>query len=463
LKRKGNRLKIAVFGAGLAGLSAAEELARHGHEVVVLEREPSVGGLASTVKRDGFKYDLGPHRFHTTSDEILNFVRSLPDVKFSELNRVSRIRLLDRYFDYPLALSNVLTTMPIHMGLGMMLSFLGEKIRGVFAPREQKSFEGWVLSRFGRGLYELYLAPYNRKLWGIEPSTLSADWASQRITVPSLAGLIRETVFPSKETVRSLVSTFHYPDGGIGNISLALASRITEMGGSILVSTEPTGIQRTDTGWGINLKNGHLECEKIVNTIPVNDYTKLLGSILPGEVHEAASSLKFRALVFLTVLLNGEIEPSDHWIYTSEDRYLFNRLSIPRNFDKDAPSQVVFEYSCQVGDRIWNMTTDELFESSVPGAEHLGLFTADMVKGVDVKRISHAYPIYDLGYAEKTAVVLDALENLSGSVTCGRQGLFRYNNMDHSIEMGKYAALEIMGKASVKNHFNWDGSTWADG
>ncbi|MCD6589504.1 MAG: hypothetical protein J7K88_13225 [Candidatus Fermentibacteraceae bacterium] len=229
------------------------------------------------------------------------------------------------------------------------------------------------------------------------------------------------------------------------------------------MSPEPTGIQRTDNGWRIDLNNGNLECEKIVNTMPVNDYTTLLGSILPREVHKAASTLKFRALVFLTVLLNGDIEPSDHWIYTSEDRYLFNRLSIPRNFDADAPSQVVFEYSCQVGDRIWNMSKQKLLESSVPGAEHLGLFTADMVKGADVNRMSHAYPIYDLGYAEKTAVVLDALESLSGSVTCGRQGLFRYNNMDHSIEMGKYAALEIMGKASVKNHFNWDGSTWADG
>ncbi len=456
-------MKVAVLGAGLAGLSAAEELVRHGHEVVVLEKEPCVGGLASTVNKDGFKYDLGPHRFHTTSDEILDFVRSLPDINFHELGRISRIRLLDRYFDYPLALSNVLTTMPLHMGLGMMLSFLGEKIRGLFAPREQRSFEGWVLSRFGRGLYELYLAPYNRKLWGIESSTLSADWASQRITVPSLAGLIRETVFPSKETVRSLVSTFHYPRGGIGNISHSLASRIAEMGGSVLVSTEPTAVHRTATGWRLDLRNGHLECEKIVNTIPVNSYTELLGDILSREVHEAASSLKFRALVFLAVGLNGGIEPSDHWIYTSENRYLFNRLSIPRNFDADVPSQVVFEYSCQPGDRIWNMTKEELLEGTVPGAGHLGLFTADMVTGADVKRVSHAYPIYDLGYAEKTAVVLDALENISGSVTCGRQGLFRYNNMDHSIEMGKYAALEIMGKATVKNHFNWDGNTWADG
>ncbi|MCK5130582.1 MAG: FAD-dependent oxidoreductase [Candidatus Sabulitectum sp.] len=456
-------MKITVLGAGLAGLSAGEELARRGYSVVVLEKEPFYGGLAATIKRNGFDYDLGPHRFHTSNNMILDFVKRLPGIDLLELNRVSRIRLLDRYFDYPLAFSNVLSTMPLHRGIGMMLSFLWEKIRGLFAPREQESFEGWVLSRFGRGLYDLYLAPYNKKLWGIEPSKLSADWASQRITVPSLAGLIRETVAPSKETVRSLVSTFHYPRGGIGEICRGLASGITEAGGSILFSTEPAGLNKTDKGWRIDLPDGHIMCDKVINTIPVNSYTELLGDILPEKVHKAAADLKFRALVFLTVRLNRDIEPSDHWIYTSEGRYLFNRLSISRNFDPDVPSQVVFEYSCQENDEVWSMSEEDLLGTTIPGAEHLGLFSADMVLGADVSRRAYAYPIYDLTYAKNTSLVLDALENIADSVTCGRQGLFRYNNMDHSIEMGKYAALEILGEASVKNHFNWDENTWADG
>ncbi len=456
-------MKIAVLGAGLAGLSAAEELTRRGHEVVVIEKEPHPGGLAATIKRSGFEYDLGPHRFHTSNSEILDFVRGLPGIDLQELKRVSRIRLLDRYFDYPLALSNVLSTMPLHRGVGMMLSFLAEKVRGFYAPREQQSFEGWVLSRFGRGLFELYLAPYNKKLWGIEPSRLSADWASQRITVPSLVGLIRETVFPSKETVRSLISTFRYPRGGIGEISRALASGITGMGGSLLYSKEPLGLEKNGNGWRIALPDGHMECSKIINTIPVNRYTRLLGDLLPEDVHRSASRLKFRALVFLTVLLDGNIEPSDHWIYTSEDRYLFNRLSISRNFDPNVPSQVVFEYSCQAGDEVWNMPKDELLRSTIPGAEHLGLFSSDKVRGVDICRRSHAYPIYNLDYAENVARVLNALEDIPDSVTCGRQGMFRYNNMDHSIEMGKFAALEVLGEASVKTHFNWNENTWADG
>ncbi len=456
-------MKITVLGAGLAGLSAAEELARRGHKVVVLEKESSHGGLASTIKRNGFYYDQGPHRFHTSNNLILDFVKGLPGIDLLELNRVSRIRLLDRYFKYPLAFSNVLSTMPLQWGLGIMLSFLKEKIRGLFIPREQESFEGWVLSRFGRGLYDLYLAPYNKKLWGIKPSQLSADWASQRISVPSLAGMIKETIIPSKETARSLVSTFHYPRGGIGEICSGLASGITEMGGSILYSTEPAGLEKTLKGWRIDLPEGHIMCDKVINTIPVNCYTELLGSILPEKVHRAASDLNFRALVFLAVLLKSDIEPSDHWIYTSEDRYLFNRLSISRNFDPDVPSQIVFECSCQEGDPVWNMSKEELLRTIIPGAEHLDLFSADKVLGADTSRQAHAYPIYDLTYAKKTSLVLDALEKIEDSVTCGRQGLFRYNNMDHSIEMGKYAALEVLGEASVKSHFNWDENTWVDG
>lgn len=456
-------MNVVVLGAGLAGLCAAEELTRQGHKVIVIEKKAFPGGLATTINKDKFKYDLGPHRFHTSNEEILSWVKNLPGIEMLELDRVSRIRLLDKYFDYPLALSNVVTTMPLHMGVGMMLSFMWEKIRSIFIKRDQNSFEGWVLSRFGSGLYNLYLAPYNKKLWGIEPCELSADWASQRITVPSLAGLIKETIAPSKETVRSLVSTFHYPKGGIGEICNSLAQMILGSGGDIRYSSEPFSIKRADSNWLIEFSEKTIKTDKIINTLPVTSYVELLGDLLPVKVHRAASLLKFRALVFLTVLLDSDIEPSDHWIYTSEERYLFNRLSISRNFDSEVSSQVVFEFSCQKGDEIWQMSKEQLLEATIPGAEHLELFSSKMILGADVSRAAFAYPIYNVGYAKNTAIILDSLEKLADSVTCGRQGLFRYNNMDHSIEMGKYAALETLGEASVKEHFNWDENTWADG
>lgn len=415
------------------------------------------------MREGGFAYDLGPHRFHTTSGEILDFVRTLPGLELKELQRVSRIRLMDRYFDYPLSLGNVLSRMPLHRSAGMLLSFMGEKVRGIFLPREQESFEGWVLSRFGRQLYNLYLAPYNRKLWGMEPSGLSADWASQRITVPSLAGLIKETVFPSRKKVRSLVSTFHYPRGGIGSIALSLAEAIESSGGRILCGTVPKAIENRDGGWSVAIDGESLQATNIINTIPVGDYADLLGERLPKGTREAARKLRFRSLVFLAVRLKGEVKHRDHWIYTSEDRYLFNRLSISGNFDSEAPPQVVFEFSCTEGDDLWNASGDELMRGAVPSAEHLGLFRKEDVTEYMISREAHAYPIYDLDYASSTAKVLNELDRLPGAVTCGRQGLFRYNNMDHSIEMGRCAAMETLGEGTVKERFDWDSVKWADG
>ena len=456
---------VIVLGAGLTGLAAADLLASEGVRVTVLEREDHPGGLATTVKQGAFHFDLGPHRYHTTKPELLDLVRELLPDGLLLKERISRIRLMDRYFRYPLALGDVLKRMPPHRGAAMMLSYLGERLRNVVSPRREDDFEGWVVRRFGRRLYDIYFGPYTEKLWGIPPAKLSADWASQRITVPGLTGLIRETLFPSTEKVRSLVSTFHYPKGGIGRISEALAARVVAHGGRVLCGTEPRAITRTGDGFRVEVAGNPLEADGLVSTIPVDRYVELLGGLVPEAAHRSAETLSFRAVVFVALRLRNRVEAGDHWIYASEDDYLFNRLSIPENFDSDVSpegSQVVFEFSCQVGDGIWTGSTD-ILRSAVEGGIRLGLFVREDVLESTVVKASHAYPVYDLGYASRSSTVLDALDALEGSVTCGRQGLFRYNNMDHSIEMGRCAALEHLGTGTVRERFTWTSDTWADG
>lgn len=458
--------RVTVLGAGLTGLAAADLLTSEGVEVLVLEKEDHPGGLAATVKRGAFHFDLGPHRYHTTKPELLDLVRELLPDGLLLKERLSRIRLLDRYFQYPLALGDVLKRMPPHRGAAMMLSYFGERLRNLVVPRDEASFEGWVVRRFGRRLYDIYFGPYTEKLWGVPPSALSADWASQRITVPGLTGLIRETLFPSKEKVRSLVSTFHYPSGGIGRISEELAARIENRGGRVLYGTAPDSIARSASGgFTISVPGGPIDTDGIVSTIPVDEYVALLDGLVPEEAHRASEGLAFRAIVFVALKLNTRGSAGDHWIYAPEERYLFNRLSIPENFDPDVSdegSQVVFEFSCGVDDDIWTGRTD-IIRSAIEGGVRLGLFQeADVLESM-VTRTSHAYPIYDLGYSARSAVVLDALDAIAGSVTCGRQGLFRYNNMDHSIEMGRCAALEHLGRGTVRESFSWTSDTWADG
>jgi protoporphyrinogen oxidase len=438
---------------------------------VVLERDEEPGGLAVTRGTpDGhFRFDLGPHRFHTKSKQILDRVRDALDGQLLELERTSRIRLLDRYFSYPLALGEVLSRMPFHRSFLIVASYVLQKARGVFGKKADCNFEDWVSNRFGRQLYNIYFGPYTEKLWGCPPSELSPDWASQRITVPSLSRLVRETILPGDKDIRSLVSTFHYPPGGIGMIARAFARRIEENGGRILTGTRPVRVVRkagVGGPWVVETDEGQIEADGVVNTIPVDDYVSLLGDLLPEEVHEAAARLVFRSLVFVAVRVKGRLEVADHWIYIPESRYMFNRLSIPENFDPDLPpnqTQLIFEFSCQEGDEVWSSDLS-LVQSAVEGGERLGLFESGQVLDTSIERQSHAYPIYNLGYGERVRTVLDALDRIEGSVTCGRQGLFRYNNMDHSIEMGDCAAQEILGRhGMVREHFQWDDSVWADG
>lgn len=457
--------KVIVLGAGLAGLSAADRLAVHDTDVTVIEKQNYVGGLASTfTQREGFRFDYGPHRFHTLNQQILDRVSGMMHDPLMELERLSRIRLLNRFFVYPLSLSDVAKQMPLNKTIMMILSYLNEKVR--FPSRKNEdNFEEWVIHRFGRKLYDIYFGPYTEKLWGCKPAEMSSDWASQRITVVSLTRLFSETILPGKKNIRSLVSKFHYPSGGIGKIAEAFSRRIKDSSSRILKGTVPLHINRINDQYLVKTSSGELTADSIINTIPVSDYVSLLGDLLPERIHSLTSNLSFRSLVFVTLRISRRIPIKDHWIYFPEKPYGFNRVSIAENFDPNLPedkTQITFEFGCQFNDSVWAASTELVRECAEKGAK-LGLFKISEIEDSVVTRHEHAYPIYHKGYSLLVSEILNALDDLPGSVTCGRQGLFRYNNMDHSIEMGDSAAMEVLGKASVKEKFNWNDTTWADG
>jgi protoporphyrinogen oxidase len=68
--RRPDSAPVAVLGAGPAGLTAAYRLTQRNVPVIVFEADEQVGGLASTVVRDGYRFDLGGHRFFTKSAEV---------------------------------------------------------------------------------------------------------------------------------------------------------------------------------------------------------------------------------------------------------------------------------------------------------------------------------------------------------------------------------------------------------
>src|SRR5579859_6290867 len=168
-----------VIGAGPAGLTAAYDLSKHEYPVRVFESENVVGGISQTAERDGWRFDIGGHRFFTKVGAVEALWHEiLPDEDFLLRPRMSRIYYNGKFFDYPLKAGNALKGLGVIEAVKCVASYAKAKIR---PPADQTSFEGWTTAAFGQRLYNTFFKTYTEKVWGVPADTINADWAGQRI------------------------------------------------------------------------------------------------------------------------------------------------------------------------------------------------------------------------------------------------------------------------------------------
>ncbi len=199
-------------------MSAALELTRLGIRATVLERESRIGGLCGTHERDGFRFDFGGHRVVTQDPAIDRLVRDLVGDDLLERERSSAVLNGGKRYRYPLQLDDVLRQYGASRGAKALLSYAREALRQRIRPRPEATFEDWVTHRFGSELYASFFGPYTEKLWGIPASEISADWAAQRISLPSLLDVAVRLMGIRRPLVRTYARRYLYPRRGIGQI-----------------------------------------------------------------------------------------------------------------------------------------------------------------------------------------------------------------------------------------------------
>ena len=446
--------KIIVLGAGLSGLSCAYELSKSGFEVTVIEKESSVGGLARSFKDGDFTCDFGPHRFHSEKHNLLNHIFEVLDGKVVEKIRKSEIFLKNRYFAYPLNTVDVIFKMPVHTLARIFLDYFVTKVRKNLKPISDDSFEKWVINRFGKKLYEIFFKEYTEKTWGLPCSEISEDYASQRITLLNLSDVIIKTIFRTKKVPRTYVSKFFYPEkGGIGAISEAYREKIIKSGNRVLTSTEVCNILTEGNRiHSISYKNEsgeHVEeFSHILSTIPLTDLVSLIKPMPEKKIIQACSELFFRSIVFVYLVINRPRLTTNHWIYIPEKKFISNRFSEFKNFNENSSPQkktiICAEVTCFYGDRIWNMNDERLADRVTEDLVQMKLIGENEVDRYFLCKLKHAYPIYDIYYKEHVGVIKDYLNHFDNLYYFGRNALFRYNNMDHSVEMGLTVAEDIV-------------------
>ncbi len=448
--------RVVIVGAGPAGLTAALELGRLGRPAVVVEKDDVVGGLSRTVCKDGYRFDIGGHRFFTKIASVNELWHDLLGDDFLERPRMSRIYYDGRFFDYPLRPVNALAGLGPWEAGRIVLSYLRARLA---PPAPDRSFEDWVVRRFGRRLFEIFFKSYTEKVWGIPCDEISADWAEQRIKNLDLLAAVRNALLGHGsrrgEVVSTLIDRFHYPTLGPGMMWERCRQRARELGVETLTGAEVVGVRHAGGAVrGVDVRrDGRIEAlatSQVISSMPVPALIRALDPPPPEAVLRAAGRLRFRDFLTVVLMVDREHVFPDNWIYIHSSEVKVGRVQNYKNWSPHMvpdPSTTALglEYFVQEGDELWEATDDDLRDLAVRELIELGLIGDDEVVGSAVLRAPKAYPVYDGAYHEALAEIRAYLAGVDGLQLVGRNGQHRYNNQDHSMLTGMLAARNIDG------------------
>ena len=451
-----------VIGAGPAGLTAAYQFAKHGVRSVVLEATGEIGGISQTVQRDGWRFDIGGHRFFTKVAAVSDLWHEILDADdFLVRPRMSRIYYQGKFYDYPLNARNALVNLGMIEASRCMGSYLWARLR---PPGDQSSFEGYTASRFGRRLYDKFFKSYTEKVWGMPATEIRADWAAQRIKNLNLLRAVADAAVPGwlpgrKPTkVTSLIEQFEYPRHGPGMMWEACARLVQDAGSPVLLNHRVSsitlkggravavGVQAPDADGEAEME---FECSDVISSMPLGELVRAMNPRADAEVLEAAAGLSFRDFVTVALVVPASEAFDDNWIYIHSNDVRVGRV---QNFGAWSPHMVPeqqmtclgLEYFVFEGDDLWNTPDEDLVALAKAELVTLGLITEGSAQQGWVVRMPKAYPMYDHHYKQHVDLLRAWLADNAPNVwPVGRNGMHRYNNQDHSMFTAMLAVENI--------------------
>src|SRR4029077_5517872 len=460
------KTKVAIIGAGPAGLTAGYLLSKESVDVVVLEADPVyVGGISRTVTYKGFHFDIGGHRFFSKSKAVEDLWTEILPNDMLVRRRSSRIFYNGKFFSYPLKPFEALIKLGVFRSALCILSWLKARL---FPVRDPRNFEDWVSNQFGRRLFNTFFKSYTEKVWGMSCREISADWAAQRIKGLSLGSAIKNALIPQRyngdrtKVIKTLINSFRYPRKGPGMMWEACAEKTKMMGGQIEMGCKVTGCaydELTST-WNLQFKNreGSLQtlgAQHVISSAPMRELVRGLSPQVSESALRAAHSLKYRDFLTVMLILKDRHMFDDNWIYIHDPSVKVGRVQNFRSWSPEMvpePDKVCYglEYFCFEHDGLWDSSDIELIELAERELVRIGLAKEeDFIDGCVVRQ-KKAYPVYDDDYARHVATIRQELDTRYPNLhLVGRNGMHKYNNQDHAMMTAMLCAENILAETKL--------------
>lgn len=457
---------IAIIGAGPAGLTAGYLLSRQGFSVAVIEKDPVyVGGISRTVEHEGYRFDIGGHRFFSKSQQVVDLWNEILPDDFIQRPRMSRIYYEGKFYSYPLRAFEALRNLGVLRSTACMMSYVWSR---AFPIKTVRSFEDWTSNQFGKKLYSIFFKTYTEKVWGMPCNEMSADWAAQRIKGLSLGaavldGLKRSLGLNKRPNdgmaTKTLLETFRYPRLGPGMMWEAARDKIREAGSLVLMDHALKQLASDgEGGWRLTATRGDggetvIRAAHAISSAPMRELAARLHPLPQTTLN--ASKLRYRDFLTVALKIRSDDLFPDNWIYIHDSKVRVGRI---QNFRSWSPEMVPdagvacvgLEYFCFEGDDLWASTDDALVELATREMATLGLVDPAQVIGGAVVRQEKAYPVYDDDYAANVAAMRDELEAAYPTLhLVGRNGMHRYNNQDHAMMTAMLTVENILAGERV--------------
>ena len=434
MNSKTQQIKYLIIGAGLTGLSAAFFLKK---DYLVVEADNSPGGTAGTLSKNGFKLDNAIHILYFKQKQIKNWISEELKLDLIEQQRQNSIWIKNRYVEFPLQYHlSKLTLFTRALAVYSIIKTLGISKR----EKSFNNFEDYSLKVFGKYLTDLFVRPYNEKLFSTKSSEMNVDWMGDYVpTYSKMKMLMSAFGFVDRKYGRN--ASYYYPsEGGVSTLAQKISSFLEI---KPLFNCSLTEVYLSDKTAALSNRT-LVKYEHLINTIPLKEFVEKIDNV-PFNISESVNKLKKNTTTLLHLMCKGNNTYKFDWIYCADRSIPFYRVTLPGNINPANCPEGHFSITLEYGGDVYQDV--QIFNSTIESLQSMGLLNmSTSVIDHHWKLISCGYVIYDKHRKEVLNDVFPFL-NSHNIWSVGRYGSWEYSNMEDAISHGKNIAIELMENA----------------